>query len=101
MNKKLIAVAIAAGLTAPIVAAQADVTAYGQLQMELGSVKNDGIASNTNGKGTRVDAADGQTALSLADNKRGRLGLKAKEDLGGGMTAIAKFEWQEIGRAHV
>ena len=28
------------------------------------------------------------------DNARGRFGIKASEDLGGGLTAIAKYEWK-------
>ncbi len=92
MNKKLIAMAVAAGLAAPM-AAQAGVTPYGALQIEIAQYKNDGYGEN-NTKNSRTGTAANETAIKVADNKRGRLGFKIKEDLGGGLNAIAKFEWQ-------
>jgi len=92
MNKKIIALAIAAAFAAPM-AAQADVKVYGALQLELGNVNNDGYGEN-NTKGSRTGTATGQSALKVADNKRGRLGFNISEGLSGGMKALAKFEWQ-------
>lgn len=93
MNKKLIAAAVAAGLAAPL-AAQADVTAYGQLQVEIANVKTDGLPLQGLGSNDRTAVAAGESAIKMSDNKRGRLGFKASEDLGGGLKALAKFEWQ-------
>ena len=92
MNKKIIALAVAAAFAAPM-AAQADAKVYGAFQLELGSVNNDGYGENNTG-GNRTGTATGESALKVADNKRGRMGIKVSEDLGGGMKALAKFEWQ-------
>ena len=85
MNKKIIALAVAAAFTAPM-AAQAAVTTYGHAQVEFGSWGgDDGVvgASNVSNKGETVQ-----------DNARGRIGFKASEDLGNGMKAMAKFEFK-------
>ncbi len=93
MNKKLIAIAVAAaGMAAPMVG-QASVTPYGNLQVEIANVTNDGYGEN-NTKNSRKGMAANQSGIKAADNKRGRLGFKTSEDLGGGLKAIAKFEWQ-------
>lgn len=76
MNKKIIALAVAAAFTAPM-AAQADVTTYGHGQVEFASHGGD------LGAGT-----------SVQDNARGRIGFKASEDLGNGLKAIANFEFR-------
>lgn len=101
MNKKLIVLAVAAGLAAPI-AAHAGPTVYGNLQGELANIKNDGYG--TAGTGSQADSgaastsyvgvATNQSALKVEDNKRGRLGIKGDEDLGGGLKAVYGFEWQ-------
>jgi predicted porin len=97
MNKKLIAMAVAASMAAPL-AAQAEVTLYGQLQIELQNIdiKNsdatDGIIVNPGSYVGQAPDPGGNTAI--ADNKRGRLGVKGAEDLGDGLKAIYKFEWQ-------
>jgi predicted porin len=106
MQKKLLTVAIGAVLTAPVIAAQADVTVYGRAQFEFTQVKNDGYfnyptanypGGNWN-NGNRVQgnnsAGAGQTRTGTLDNKMGRFGIKATEDLGGGWTGLATFEWQ-------
>jgi len=92
MNNKLIALAVAGVLSAPM-AAQAAPKLYGHLQVEIASVDNDGYGEN-NTKGSRTGTAAGQSALKVTDNKRGRLGVKGSEDLGGALKAIYKFEWQ-------
>lgn len=78
MNKKLIAAAIAAGLAAPMWANAAP-TLYGHLQAEIADVDQDGTSNDL---------------TIIEDNKRGRLGVKGDEDLGGGLSAIYMFEWQ-------
>jgi predicted porin len=78
MNKKLVALAVGSALgLAPLAAPQAKVTVYGHAQVEVANYDdgtNDGIV--------------------VSDQARGRLGVKAKEKLGNGMTAIAQFEWR-------
>ena len=103
MNKKLIALAVGAAMATPM-AASAAPTLYGQLQVEIASVNNDGYGDGGGGlSGLRSyppghPALDGvptsESGLLVEDNKRGRLGVKGSEDLGGGLNAIYKFEWQ-------
>ena len=80
MNKKLIAIAVAAAL-API-AAQAEPTVYGQGQVEYGTF------------GGKDTAGKDQKGAAMADNARGRIGIKNSEDLGNGMTALFKAEFK-------
>ena len=77
MNKKLLALAIGTAFSAAPMFATADVTVYGHAQVEVGTV-DDGTTDTT----------------VVSDNARGRLGVKASEKLGNGLTAIAKFEWK-------
>jgi len=77
MNKKLLALAVGAAFGAVPMFASAGVTVYGHAQVEVGTVD---------------DGTNDQTVVE--DNARGRLGVKASEKLGNGMTAIAKFEWK-------
>ena len=79
MNKKLIAVGIAAALAAPL-AAQAGVEVYGQARAS--------VDFNNNG-----DDNPGQekSNMSLSSNAS-RIGFKGDEDLGGGLTALYQFE---------
>ena len=77
MKKSLIAVAVAAGMAAPL-AANAGVTTYGQLYAGINSIDNDGTS----------------TVTQNDNDGRGRIGFKASEELGGGMTAFAKLEIQ-------
>ncbi|HKK04480.1 MAG TPA: porin [Gammaproteobacteria bacterium] len=77
MNKKLIAIAVGAALAAPM-AAQADVSIYGRAQVELHNTKFD-------------DGTNSYTSRGLIDNKMGRLGVNASEDLGNGLTGLAHF----------
>jgi len=103
MNKKLIAMAVAAGFAVPM-SVQAGPTLYGHLQAEIASESCDetaGVCDNTgmnnaaNSSGV-VQGGGGrfQQDIGIDDNKRGRLGVKGSEDLGGSLKAIYKFEWQ-------
>ncbi|MBU0621816.1 MAG: porin [Gammaproteobacteria bacterium] len=74
MNKKLIAIAVAAAL-APA-AAMADITVYGRVHASLDSTS--GVASNTNN-------------LALNDNSS-RFGVKGSEALDGGLSALFQLE---------
>lgn len=73
MNKKLLAIAVAGVMAAPM-AAQADVNVYGKFKMGVSSV-NDGTNS---GLAVTTDAS--------------RLGFKGSEDLGDGLEAIYQLE---------
>jgi predicted porin len=77
MNKKLLALAVGAAFGAAPMFASAGVTVYGHAQVEVGTVDN---------------GTTDQTVVE--DNARGRIGIKADEKLGNGMTAIAKYEFR-------
>jgi predicted porin len=77
MNKKLLAIAVGAAFSASPMMASAAVTVYGHAQVEVGTVDN---------------GTTDQTVME--DNARGRIGIKASEKLGNGMTAIAKYEFR-------
>lgn len=81
MNKKLIALGIAAAMAAPV-AAQADVEVYGEARVSLDFVNN----NDTN-------AANEDSAISLSSNKS-RIGFRGDEDLGNGLSALWQFEQQ-------
>lgn len=78
MKNKLIALAIAAAFTAPM-AAQAGVKVGGHLQTEIADLDSDGTSNDK---------------LVVDDNKRGRLWFTGSEDLGGGLKANYRYEWQ-------
>jgi predicted porin len=76
MNKKILALAVGSALAMPMMA-QAKVVVYGHAQVEIGSIDN-GTTDQTFSR----------------DEARGRIGIKASEKLGNGMTAFAKFEFR-------
>lgn len=79
MQKKLIALAVASVLAAPL-AAQAGVEVYGQARMSLDFNNNNSSV-----------VGDEDSAISLASN-RSRLGFRGDEDLGGGLRGMWQFE---------
>lgn len=79
MQKKLIALAVASVLAAPL-AAQAGVEVYGQARMSLD------FNSDNNPAATNEDSA-----ISVSSN-RSRIGFRGDEDLGGGLKALWQFE---------
>ena len=79
MQKKIIALAIAAAISAPAFADNANVTVYGKAILDIESVSND--------KSTLSGATRVQTNAS-------RFGLKGKEDLGDGLSAWYQYEVQ-------
>lgn len=81
MNKKLLAIAVSAAMVAPA-AAMAGVTVYGHAQVEVASYSEDTTGSGKDGVAV-VDAGG-----------RGRVGVKASEDLGNGLTGIAQYEFK-------
>jgi predicted porin len=80
MNKKLLTLAVAAAVAAPMVA-QADVKVYGRLQAEYNVEDRD------------CNGCDSQQGI---DDHAGqsRFGIKATEKLGGGLTAFTKAEFR-------
>jgi GBP family porin len=88
MNKKLIALAVAGALAAPVIASAqgTNVTIFGRVQQEYSGTRtgNDG-GTNPNG--------DAAYQGGLNDNARSsRWGLQISEDLGRGLKAIARLE---------
>ena len=80
MNKKLVAVAIAGLLAAPLAQAQtANVTLYGRINIDMEFV-NGRLANNTNPNVYRVTS------------NSSRFGLRGTESLGGGLNAIFQVE---------
>jgi len=77
MQKKIIALAIASALAAPV-AAFAEVSVYGLVDLSI-DVANDGAVTN------------GATTNQLNSNAS-RIGFKGSEDLGGGMSAVWQME---------
>lgn len=81
MNKKIIALAVAAAISAPAFADTANVTVYGRAHLSLDSNSGNSGSSAT---GTK-------NGLNLASNAS-RLGFKGTEDLGSGLKAVYQFE---------
>ena len=84
MNKKLVAVAIAGVLAAPLAQAQtANVTLYGRPNMNMAFVN-----------GGKFDAASGNTNPTIfrVDSNSSRFGIRGTESLGGGLNAIFQIE---------
>ncbi len=83
MKKKLLVLAVGATITVvPMLIAQADVKIYGNAQVELAQRKN------------KLVTVGDDTAQFANDNGRGTWGIEATEDMGGGLTGLAKFEFQ-------
>lgn len=82
MNKKILFAAVGSALAAsPMIAAQADVKVGGHAQVEY-------FQSKVDATGSVSDKNSG-----LIDNARGRFWIHATEDLGGGMKALAHYEF--------
>ena len=89
MNKKLVAVAVAGLLAAPLAAqAQtANVTLYGRLNMTMEAVNGQAIDPNL-----PATAAPQNRTLWRVNSNSSRLGVKGTEALGGGLSAIFQIE---------
>ncbi len=85
MNKKLIALAVAGALGVPMVASAdaSSVTIFGRVGAEFGSTKID--RPSTDAANYRQETIGDNTGIS-------RYGLDIKEDLGNGLSAIARIE---------
>jgi predicted porin len=82
MQKKLLTIAVAAALVAPV-AAMADVTVYGQMHFSYDWVDGAPAAGTTN-----KDVSEDATGVS----RESRIGFKGSEDLGGGLKGIWQIE---------
>jgi len=84
MNKKIVALAVAAAFAVPV-AASAQTTLFGQFKYEVGYI--DGFA---------LDPVTGDEIYSdnnfVHSTKGTRIGLHGSEDLGGGLQAIYRFQ---------
>jgi len=78
MKKRFLVAAMAATLVSPL-AAQADATVYGNVHLSLDSPSFENNATNDN--------------IRMNSNTSS-IGVKGKEDLGGGMSAIFKLEFE-------
>jgi len=89
MNKKLVAVAVAGLLAAPLAAqAQtANVTLYGRLNMSLEAVKAESVDPNL-----PPTASPQNRTLYRLNSNSSRLGVRGSEALGGGLSAIFQIE---------
>ncbi len=77
MNKKILVTAMGLALAGGMSLANADVTLYGQLDMSIDATDVDGGADDVN----------------MGAN-RSAIGVKGSEDLGNGLSAFFKSEWQ-------
>ncbi|VAW74084.1 Outer membrane protein (porin) [hydrothermal vent metagenome] len=77
MNKKFLVTAMSLVLAGGMGLANADVVLYGQLDVSIDSTDVDG----------------GEDDINMGSN-RSAVGVKGKEDLGGGLKAVYKVEWQ-------
>jgi predicted porin len=85
MNKKLVAIAIAGLLAAPLAQAQtANVTLYGRVNMDMEFIRGE-LANGTNPTQYRVSSDSS------------RFGIRGTESLGGGLNAIFQCENGSIG----
>jgi predicted porin len=89
MNKKLVAVAVAGLLAAPLAAqAQtANVTLYGRLNLTMEAVSGRAVDPNL-----PVNAAPVNRTVYRVSSNSSRLGVRGSEALGGGLSAIFQLE---------
>lgn len=106
MSKSLIRFTLFASMVIPF-AVHADVKVYGHAQAELATYSDETVKKSENDTSNNaglsptgnVPTAKGQgvgkNSLFVEDNARGRIGIKASEDLGMmGLKGIAGFEWK-------
>ncbi|HHJ16622.1 MAG TPA: porin, partial [Gammaproteobacteria bacterium] len=94
MNKKLIVTAMGLVLAGGMGLANADVKLYGQLDVSLDATDSDVQSAD----GVRRASEVGQNSLGYEDDinmnsNTSAVGVKGSEDLGNGMSAFFKVEW--------
>ncbi len=91
--KKILAVAVAAAIMAPL-AASADTTIYGRIHTDVNYVDSDGALTLdlTNPVAVPV-AVPADTSFWDVQSQTTRIGIKGSEDLGNGLKAIFQAEW--------
>lgn len=87
MNKKLIALAVAGAMAAPM-AAMAEITISGKLQAEVVNVDGDGVVNAGGIEGLQV--VDGMEGAKANSGNASAINIAGSQDLGGGLKAIAK-----------
>jgi len=80
MKKRFLVAALAAAMVSPL-AAHAEATVYGNVHLSIDSYDV-------------PDANNGNTDELVMNSRTSAVGVKGKEDLGGGMSAIFKIEFQ-------
>jgi len=92
MNKKILTVAVASALVAPM-AAFSDVTVYGQLHTSLDYISSKSEPASYSGtvNGVPYTVHERKSNLNVSSNSS-RLGFKGTEDLGGGLKTIWQLE---------
>ena len=85
MKKSLLVIAVAATMAAP--AAMAAPTVYGNIHLSINAANSD---KNVGGPSANSSASDD---LQMSSNTSA-IGVKGSEDLGDGLKAIYKMEWQ-------
>jgi predicted porin len=83
MNKKLIAIAIAAAVSAPAMAATSNVEVYGLMSLGVDSVSNNNATTG-----------DATKNVGRVSDYASRIGFKGAEDLGNGLKAVWQIEQQ-------
>lgn len=87
MNKNIIAVAVAASLAMPVVAA-ADMQIIGQAQLEIVNTSTGGAGNPVN-EGLSLD--DGSEAGNVGSGNASALGIAGSQELGNGLTGLYKI----------
>ncbi len=88
MNRKLLSALIASTVATPL-AASAETTLYGRLDIALENDDFDEYTVTNGAKGAKTKVADGWDVK----NQTSRIGVKGSEDLGGGLKALFQAEW--------
>lgn len=91
MNKKLIAVAVAGVLAAPVVMADNSVTIYGVADVGLEQVEATGATAANSGAPIAITGIDAVTKSRVTSNSS-YIGFKGQEELGGSLKAIWQIE---------
>ncbi len=94
MNKKLVAVAVAGLLAAPLAAqAQtANVTLYGRLNLTMEAVNGQAVDPNITPCASNPNCNVINRTIYRVNSNSSRLGVKGSEALGGGLSAIFQIE---------